>query len=183
MRRMLTVLALCLTVTPLAARAAPRMPPPGMMGRHPGPRMDRAQREKMLRKVHTMAVLELGDLLNLSTDDTIRLADRLRRFDDQRVQLQLANFDAMQGLKRAAAGQGGDAAALAKRVADNRVQLAKIDRQELDELLKGLNPQQTAKVALFLARFPQRIEFIARQARMHRMMEEGGPMRPPPPAP
>ncbi len=175
MRRMLVTLVLCLSVAPLAARAQPPGPPPGRF-QAPNRQRARQMRMRMLRRVHTMAVLELGDLLDLSTDDTIRLSHKLQPFDQKRMKLQLATFDAMQGLRRAAAGRGGDAAALAREIADNRVKLAQLNRQELDTLLQGLSAQQQAKVALFVARFPERVAFIAREAQMHRMMERWGRM-------
>jgi hypothetical protein len=130
------------------------------------PPMDRGQRQKMMQKLHMMAAIELGDLLGLDSAGTIKLTERLKRFDDPRIQTQLDNFEAMHQLKRAAKGEAGaDVPALIKRIGDNRVKLAQLDQQELADLTKDLSTDKAAKVAVFLARFPRRVEHMAHAAR------------------
>jgi hypothetical protein len=164
--------ALALSLTPFAsALAAPPPPPPAGMpaghGRPDGPPMDRAQLEKMLRKIHTMAVVELGEILDLDTAGTIKLSERLSRYEDQRLPLRLENWEAMQQVKRAARGEAtADTSGLARKMAANRVALAQIDQKELEDVLTGLAPEKAAKVALFLTQFPKRIEHMAHEARM-----------------
>jgi len=132
-------------------------------GRHRDHRpMDREQREKMLHKVHTMAAIELGDLLGYDTAGTIKLSERMVKFDDPRIHTLLDNFEAMSQLKRAAKGEGAaDVPALVRRLGENRVKLAQLDQQQLAELTSGLPPEKAAKVATFLARFPRRVEQMA----------------------
>lgn len=152
--------------TPVPALARPHGPPPAGQREGAPPKMDRAQREKMLRKMHTMAVIELGELLGLDTAGTIKLSDKLSRYADQRVQLQLDSFDAMEQIRRIARGEGtADVASLARRVAQNRVQLAQIDQSELNDVITGLPPEKAAEATLLLARFPKRMEHLAGKAR------------------
>lgn len=182
MRHLITPALLALALaTPHSALARPQRGP-DMMGAHRPdgpPQMDRGQRERMLRKMHTVFVVELGELLELDTAGTIKLSDKLSKHADQRVQLQLDNFEAMEQLRRAAKGEGSiDAAAAARRIAQNRIQLAQVDQAELNEVLAGLAPEKAAKAALLMTKFPKRMEHLAGQARGHGPM---GPDMPPPP--
>jgi hypothetical protein len=138
------------------------------------PHMDRGQRESMLKKIHTGFVLELGELLGLDTAGTIKLSERLAPYDKQRVQLRLDSWDAMQSLKQIAAGKGsGNAADLARRMSRNRVQIAQIDQEELEEVLKGLAPDKVSKVAVFAIEYPKRIERMGREILRDRMVKPG----------
>jgi hypothetical protein len=115
----------------LAAATVLAMPGEGRRGGGDGhPPMDGAQRRKMMQKVHTMAAIELGELLGLDAAGTIKLSERLKKFDEPPIQSQLDNFEAMDGLKRAAKnGTVNDVPALVKRIGDNRVKLAQLDQQ------------------------------------------------------
>ena len=181
MRHLITPALLALALAaPHTAQARPHQGP-GMMGgqRPDGPPMDRGQRERMLRKMHTVFVVELGDILELDTATTIKMSEKLARHVEQRVQLQLDNFEAMEQLRRAAKGEGSvDAAATARRIAQNRIQLAQVDQAELNEVLTGLSPEKAAKAALLMTKFPKRMEHLAGKARGQGPM---GPDMPPPP--
>lgn len=169
MRRIALLCALSLLVSPVAF-AGPGRDGPGRDGPK-GPPPDRAQREQMLRRVHTAMVLELGELLGLDTAGTIKLSDRLKKYEDQRVQLRLDSFDGMAQLRRASKGEGAgiDAAATARKLAANRVKLAEVDQKELEDVLQGLPADKAAAVAIFLTEFPRRIERMA-----HGVRERGG---------
>jgi hypothetical protein len=165
MRPTLTALAASLFV---AATALAAPPPPDE------PRLEREHREQMLRKVHTMMVIELGEILELDTAGTIKLSDRLRKYGDERVRLRLENFDAMQELRQIAETGAGDAAGLARRLVANRVKLAELDARELDDVIAGQPPARVVKIAQFLARFPQRLEHMGRGIADERRGGPGG---------
>jgi hypothetical protein len=181
MRLTTALLASIVLGVPVATHARPPTPPD--RGERGGPPpMDRAQRERMLRKMHTMFVLELGEILGLDTAGTIKLSERLARHAEQRITLQLDNMTAMESLRRAAHGGDAsvDAAGLARRVAQNRVQLAQVDQAELGEVLTGLSPDKAAQAAVLLASFPKRMEHLAGKARGRGHGRHGGPDGPPP---
>jgi hypothetical protein len=168
--RMRTLSYLVLAIALTLGAGARAEPPNG--GWH---RPDREQRLQMMQKIHTGFILELGQLLALDTAGSIKLAGRLQPFDDQRIQVRLGIGDAMDQLKQAAkqGGGGSDMAALARQVGQARVQLAQIDLQELEEILKGLPPDKVAKVAVFMAEYPRRVEHLAHE--IHQSMHPHGP--------
>lgn len=153
------LLSAVLAATP--AFAAPS-PAPGAAAQH-DPVEKRARRVQMLKKLHTMLVLEIGEALELDTAGTIQLASRLEKYNEERIRLRLDNFDAMQELKRIAQGEAsGEAAALVRRVAANRVKLAQVDQQELEIVVAGQPPEKVAKIAELVARYPKRMEQLGR---------------------
>jgi hypothetical protein len=148
--------ALSLTIGGVA-RAAP-----GWDGANVG--LDHSQREAVLKKIHTGFILELAEMLGLDTAETIKLSARLEPFNQRRITLRLESREAMEKLRLIAKGHGeGDVVALARRIAQNRVECAQVDQQEMEELIKGLSPEQTAKAALFVTEFPHRVERMARE--------------------
>jgi hypothetical protein len=129
-----------------------------------GPGLDRSQREAVMKKIHTGFVLELGEILGLDTPATIKLSARLDPFNERRISLRLDSRDAMEKLRKISKGTAeGDVVALARRIAQNRVEAAQVDQQEMEEIIKGLSPEQTAKAALFVTEFPHRVERMARE--------------------
>jgi len=158
-RRPIRVLALLLVGVLLAppASAGPRGGGEG--------RFNPEKRERMLRRAHTLMVMELAERLSFDSAATIKLAERLRKFEDQRVALRLENWEAMKTLRAINEGTGtGDAVALTKKVAANRVKLAQVDEAELAEMLVAVPPDQAAKVAVFVGEFTNRLERVARDA-------------------
>jgi hypothetical protein len=143
---------------------------------------DHASREAELQKIRTGFILELGELLELDTAATIKLSDRLKPFDTQRMHLRMDNWDTMEQLKQIASGKGsGNAVELGRHLAQNRVELAQVDAAELDELVRGLPADKVAKAVVFFAQFPRRIEHMA-----HDILREhagAGPGDRPPPGP
>lgn len=127
-----------------------------------------------MKKIHTGFILELAEMLGLDTTGTIQLSARLEPFNQRRIALRLESRDAMEKLRKIAKGHGeGDVVALARRIAQNRVESAQVDQQEMEELMKGLSPEQTAKAALFVTEFPHRVERMARE-----ILDEHGLNRP-----
>lgn len=152
MRLPFVAAALCLAVAAPALAAPPRERPLRVPS-------DPDAREEVLRDAHTTFVIELGELLSLDAAGTIRLRERLQKFEAQRAPLRREMIESMQTLEKVAAGKvAGDGAALARKGAQYRLQMAEIARQELEEILVGLSSEQAAKVALFLARLPKRME-------------------------
>lgn len=137
----------------------------------------RDRRERMMRRIRVLKAVELGELLELDSADTVRLTQTLEPFDEERQKLRLANLELRRALRQVARGEAqGDVAELAKRAADNRVRLAEIDRRELEAVLTGLPPEKAAKATLFLDEFPRRMERLAdevKRGKHHRSRKEG----------
>jgi hypothetical protein len=172
-RRFLVLLLAGMLIGPIARAAPPGAP-------------DRATREQVLKKIHTSFILELGEMLELDTPATIKLSERLQPYDSRRIQLRMDTWDAMEQLKKISKGKAeGDPVELARKIAKNRMQLAQVDSEELEELIKGLPPDKVAKAALFLAQYPRRIERMARDILQERMRDNPGegPGAPPGPGP
>jgi hypothetical protein len=160
------VLALAVALSS-SARADPR---PGSM-----PEMSREQRAQMLKKLHTGFIVELGELLELDTAGTVKLADKLKKYDEQRIQLRLDQGDTMDALRKAAKQPAGvDAAALARKLAQGRIQLAQVDQAEMEEIFKQVPADKIAKVAVFMAEYPRRVERVARELQRERFIREHG---------
>ena len=168
MRRLFPIVA-ALLAAPLMAVAGPHHPPspPGgaMADRDAMPPMSKEMREKMMKKMHTMMVLRLGELLDYDTARTVQLSEQLQPFAARQKSLQMENHDAMQALHQAADGKGGDVAALSKLLLDNRVKMVELHREMIATLTKGASSEKAAKVALFIARFPRHMERMAEHAR------------------
>lgn len=134
----------------------------------------RERREKMMNRIRALKTTELGELLELDSNETARLSQTLERFDEDRRRIQMENFEYMRALRQIAKGEAaGDAAELARRMAANRVTLAEIDQRELSAILDGLHPEQAAKASLFLTRFPRKMERLAEDVRRGRKHRRG----------
>jgi len=113
----------------------------------------REQREKRMRM---MLVVGMAEALSLSEAEAIRLADKIKAFDDKRKPLREQMFASMKLLKAAA---DGDTAALPKvdqattAVLDLRQQMAAVDKEMFLSVSKDLAPQKRAQLAIFLAKF------------------------------
>jgi len=149
-----------LSLVPALASAGPRERTGGDRGT---PEERRERREKLLRRSHTMMVMELGDRLGLDSAAVIKLSERLKKFDDERVSLRLANLDLMRELRASGDAPAPNAVASVKKLAANRVRLAQIDEAELAELLTQVPPDKAALVASFVGEFSNRLERIARE--------------------
>lgn len=126
----------------------------------------REVREKMLQKVHTLLVTELGSVMGLDTEGTVRLAGELQPFHQERTRLRLEMGDSMRDLHSARRGETqAEVVAIARKLADTRVKLAELDRKELEAILERTSPEKAAEVALFLTHFPRRMERMAREIR------------------
>jgi len=141
----------------------------------PEQRAAREQRKRM------MQVVGLTEALGLSTQDALRVDETIRRFDERRRPLKDQVRESARVVMEAARG---DNAALSQvdqainRVLDARVQLAQLDKEQLQALSSGLNAQQRAKMALFYARFHKGMRGMGHDGsegrRQLRMMRRGG---------
>lgn len=166
MRIHLLALALAGSLVTTTVRAEP--------GDAPRPMLDRQTRASILEKIRTGFIVELGSILDLDTTATIKLSGRLKPFDDRRMKLRLDTWEATEKLKQASHGAPVEnVGELARTIARNRVELAKIDQEELEELMKDLPADKRAKAAVFLLEYPKRIEQIAR-AIIHGHMNPDG---------
>jgi Spy/CpxP family protein refolding chaperone len=130
------------------------------------------RREDFEKRMRLMLVVGIAENLNLSETEAIRLADKMKVFEDQRKPLREQMHDSMQILK---AASDGDQAALGKvdqataTVFDTRAQLAAVDKQMFLTVSKDLTPQKRAQLAIFLAKFMQHA-----QGMKHEGMGGGG---------
>ena len=126
--------------------------------------------EQWQKRARLMRTLAIADALELDDAATLKLRDRLNRFEDKRAPIQRQLFEETVVLRRAAKG---DTTAFAQvdgaiqKVLALRAQLEQMDRDLFTELSTGLSPQKKARLALAMARLPQQMREMA-QERGHR---------------
>lgn len=171
MRTMLSITAILVALASTAAAQQADQPPP----QHHRPTPE--QRAAMMRKIHTAFVVELGSLLDLDTASTLKLGDRLQQFDDQRIQLRLENAQTMGQLRTASENETPlpNAAALMRKLMQNRVQLAQIDQAEAEEVMKSVPPAKMPKVSVFLAEYAKRVERRAHEIHQEEWNKHNAP--------
>ncbi|MBL8956528.1 MAG: hypothetical protein JNK82_37485 [Myxococcaceae bacterium] len=114
------------------------------------------RREGHEKRMRMMLVVGIAEALSLSEAEAIRLADKIKTFDDKRKPLREQMFTSMKLLKAAA---DGDAASLPKvdqattALLDLRQQMAAVDKEMFLTVSKDLTPQKRAQLAIFLAKF------------------------------
>jgi hypothetical protein len=132
-------------------------------GPHPGegPGGGSEQWQKRSRLMRTLAI---ADALELDDAATLKLRDRLQRFEDRRAPVQHQLMEQTVVLRRAAKGDTTAFAqvdAAIQKVLTLRAQLEALDRELFAELATGLTPQKKARLALALARLPQQVREMA----------------------
>jgi hypothetical protein len=138
-------------------------------GPHPGMGPE-GSGEQWQRRARLMRTLAIADALELDDAATLKLRDRLARFEATRGPLQAQLIEQTVVLRRAAKG---DTTAFAQvdgaiqKVLALRGQLEQLDRQLFTELSTGLTPQKKARLALAMARLPQQMREMA-QDKGHR---------------
>jgi hypothetical protein len=126
--------------------------------------------EQWPKRARLMRTLAIADALELDDAATLKLRDRLARFEDRRAPIQSQLLEQTVVLRRAARG---DATAFAQvdgaiqKVLSLRSQLDQLDRELFTELSAGLSPQKKARLALAMARLPQQMREMA-QDKGHR---------------
>ncbi len=120
--------------------------------------------EQWQKRARLMRTLSIADALELDDAATLKLRDRLARFEERRAPLQHQLFDQTVVLRRAAKG---DTTAFAQvdgaiqKVLALRAQLEQLDRELFAELAAGLSPPKKARLALAMARLPQQMREMA----------------------
>jgi hypothetical protein len=159
-----TLYALLLLPT-LALAETPKTPPPAAAG--PGPGNDPA---RALKRMQLARTLGLATVLDLDTEQALKLGQTMSRFDDRRRTLREQAREARDTL-HAAAVPGGKASAaevdgaIAK-LLDLRAQSQALDKEMLQAVTQNLSPQQKARAVMFLGSFRHRMD--------RRMMMEHG---------
>lgn len=142
-----TLILSALLCTPFTARAQAAAPTPEQM---------QARHQRMESRMRVMRVVGLSEALGLDEAGALRLDAQMKPFDDQRSPLHEALRADSKILHDAADGDpsaGTQVDAALGRMFDNRAKLEQINHQMLEALSKGLQPQQKAKLAVFLASF------------------------------
>jgi hypothetical protein len=120
--------------------------------------------EQWQKRARLMRTLAIADALELDDAATLKLRDRLMRFEEKRAPLQSQLMEQVVVLRRAAKG---DTTAYAQvdgaiqKVLSLRSQLEAMDRELFAELSAGLSPQKKARLALAMARLPQQMREMA----------------------
>jgi hypothetical protein len=130
---------------------------PSEMG--PGP-----SGEQWQKRARLMRTLAIADALELDDAATLKLRDRLSRFEEKRAPIQSQLLEQTVVLRRAAKGDTTAYAqvdAAIQKVLAFRAQLEQLDRDLFTELSAGLSPQKKARLALAMARLPQQMREMA----------------------
>jgi hypothetical protein len=154
--RRLALLAAALAVPCLGlAQASPPSPPSGD-GRGPPAEV----RERIERRLRLARTLGLAEALDLDEAGTARLNAALAPFDARRKAILEGVRGDVRTLRQAARkGDRVDAAAVdgaVQRLFDARAAMVALDREMFSTVSKGMAPEKTARMALFLAQFRQR---------------------------
>ena len=122
--------------------------------------------EQWQKRARLMRTLAIADALELDDAATLKLRDRLVRFEQKREPIHSQLMEQTVVLRRAAKG---DTTAFAQvdgavqRVLALRGQLEQLDRDLFTELSAGLTPQKKARLALAMARLPQQMREMAQE--------------------
>ena len=132
-----------------------------------GPRPDDGPgSEEWQKRARLVRTLAIADALELDDAATLKLRDRLSRFEDKRAPIHRQLMEETLVLRRAAKG---DTTAFAEvdgaiqKVLALRAQLEQMDKDLFTELSAGLSPQKKARLALAMARLPQQMREMAQE--------------------
>ncbi len=120
--------------------------------------------EQWQKRARLLRTLAIAEALELDDAATLKLRDRLVRFEEKRAPIHSQLLEQTVVLRRAAKG---DTTAYAQvdsaiqRVLALRAQLEQLDRELFTELSSGLPPQKKARLALVMARLPQQMREMA----------------------
>ncbi|MFO0585642.1 MAG: hypothetical protein U0229_25455 [Anaeromyxobacter sp.] len=184
-------LALAALVVPLAAFAQNPGQGPGPGGPGPGPRGpgmmrqlrdDPKMQERAERRMKLARTLGLAEALDLEPKKALELGDVMAKQDDRRIAIRKQMRDAHDVLRRAADGEKVSAQEVDQAIQkglDARAQMAAVDKETLQAVIKDLNPEQRARAVLFLDRFHRRFAPGAMGEGLRQMIRQrmgpGGP--------
>lgn len=135
--------ALAVVALTTSAWAQPVEPP------DPGVRKERQE-----RRMRLSLMLGLSEALELSEAETLKLAEKVRGFEEKRRPLREEMGAAMKVLHQAAMGESSAFSQVdgaLQKVLDGRAKLAALDQSMFQTLSQGLSPQKKAKLAVFFA--------------------------------
>lgn len=154
----LTAVALLAPTLAFAAPPSPKGAPAAAPAERDARREERHEehREEMVRRMRLARTVGMADALGLDEAGALDLSKKLKPFDERRESIAPRAEEARKTIKRAAEG---DATALQQlepaiaAVFETRAEMERIDREMVDSLGKGMQPQQKAKLLVFLATF------------------------------
>lgn len=148
------------------AEGAPKDKPAGPPGPDPA---------RMLKRMQLARTVGLATVLDLDTEQALKLGQTMSRFDDRRKAIRDQARSARETLRTAATGGKASAAdvdgAIAK-LLDLRAQSQVLDKEMLQAVTQNLTPQQKARAMMFLASFRHHMD---RRMMMHGPGGPGGP--------
>jgi hypothetical protein len=167
---------------PAPPQGAQQGQPPGpgagpMRGYGMGGGPDRADPERMERRMRVARTLGLAEALDLEPAAAVKLTEPLAKSDEKRKAIHKQLVDANQTLRRAASGEKVTAAEVdqaIQRMFAARAQLEAIDRDATQALVKDLTPDKRARAVLFMDRFQRRFAAGAHGMGMRGGMRGGG---------
>ena len=118
--------------------------------------------EKMERRMRLARTLGLAEALDLEPKKALEMGDLIAKQDERRAAARKQMRDAHDVLRKAADGEkvtSQEVDQAIQRGLDARAQLAQIDKETLQAVVKDLGPEQRARAVLFLDRFQRRFSF------------------------
>jgi hypothetical protein len=106
--------------------------------------------------------LGLAEALDLDAKKALELGDVIGKYDEKRTAVRKQMRDAHDVLRKAADGEKVTAQEVDKAIQsglDARNQMAQIDRETVQAVVKDLPPEKRARAVLFLDRFQRRFAF------------------------
>lgn len=146
----------------------------GMGRHHRGPLL----REEVERRIRTMRAVALANRLQLDEATALRMNAVMNGFDQRRDALRDRMHTAMQTLQTESRSAQPDTARIdgaVQTVIEVQSAMADLRRQELEALMKDLDPKRRAQLVIFFREFPNEIRRM-----MHRGRMMGGDEPPPP---
>lgn len=166
------------SLSAFAAPPAERRDPKRVDG---SPAQMEKHKEAFGKKMRLLAAVNIAEALELNEAETLKLAEKLKGFEERRQPVRQAMGEALRSLKAAADGDataGQQVDQNVQKLTDLRSQMATMDKELFTSLSAGLNAQKKAKLALALARTKHhfqkmRGEFQGRGHHLHRGASNG----------
>jgi len=142
---------------------------------------DPKAQEKLQRRMQLARTLGLAEALDVDAKKALELDAVMAKYDEKRVAVRKQMRDAHDVLRKAADGEKVTAQEVDKAIQQGfeaRAQMAQLDKETTQAVLKDLNPEQRARAVLFLDRFQRRFTMGGPgnvRVMKHRMGPGGGP--------
>jgi len=139
-------------------------------------KQDPKMQEKVERRMKLARTLGLAEALDLDAKKALELGDVMAKQDDRRAAIRKQMRDAHDVLRKAADGEKVTAQEVDQAIQkglDARAQLAAVEKETLQAIIKDLNPEQRARAVLFLDRFHRRFQVGGGQGNIQIMRHRG----------